>query len=358
MPTTSKVKAIPLRLSEDDARLLRERAGKAGLSMNAYARRALVGLNGGAEATCAPSIEGADDTPLMAPPVPFPPAFRKTFRWAWEDGPDALVNAGRHVLLRGIQGGGKTQWALGTAQRLGRPFYTFTCHAGVTSETVEGGYMPFVSGGQVIVRAVDGLLTSAIRQAAIPPGAVLNVEEITRMDGDLQGRFLSALDPKRGVFDVVYRRGAVPVPDGFLCLATGNPVGQEFKGVGDIDNALLRRFAVFDVPDPTEAELTTFAKTLALPKDVRDPLVKTAATSYEKYRSGETDNVVSPGDMAMFADSLAGGAPERTAFFAVIANKFCNRETPDDARKYREGMWEDYTGRKPVVVPVPEGGAA
>src|SRR6266704_3263918 len=67
------------------------------------------------------------------------------------------------VLLKGPTGCGKTRFVAHMAARLGRRFYTVSCHDDLTAADLTGRFL--LKGGDTVW--VDGPLTRAVREGAV-----------------------------------------------------------------------------------------------------------------------------------------------------------------------------------------------
>lgn len=322
-------KLTPFRLPEGITSALRERATAEGRSQNRIAEDALrvyLGRSSPALPVPAPIPQiGAVSAPVEVSTIPpiTRPVDLGTFRWGFEANADALLSAGKHVLLLGGHGLGKSLFARRWAVEHSRPVWIVTASAGVERDTLEGQYLPTVNGHGVSIRAVDGILTSAIRE-----GGLLMLEEGTGMMPDIQLRFLSALNSHVGEFDVSYRGAAVPVHPEFVCIMTGNPPGKNYRGTDRLNSALLSRFAVVEIPFPTLEETLAYLSAIGSPEELREPLARLAVQVWQTFDKGQVNNYVSPRELSLYLGALRSRVPDDIAFRSCILNKFDATQRP------------------------------
>ncbi|MCK6530162.1 MoxR family ATPase [Myxococcota bacterium] len=146
----------------------------------------------------------------------------------------ACLSAGRHVLLEGPVGVGKTALARAAADALGRGVHRVDGDGRYSEARLVGHHDPprVLREGYVPDAFVPGPLAAAMAE-----GAVLLVNELNRMPEGVQNVLLPAMD--EGLL-VVPRHGVVRAREGFAVVATQNP--REFVGTGHLSEALLDRF--------------------------------------------------------------------------------------------------------------------
>lgn len=146
----------------------------------------------------------------------------------------ACVAAGRHVLLEGPVGVGKTALARTTCDRLSRGMVRVDGDGRYTEGRLVGQFDPpaVLAHGYRPENFLAGPLVRAMRD-----GSVLFVNELNRMPEGVQNVLLPAMDEGR---IQVPNLGEVVAHEGFLLIATQNPA--EFVATGALSEALLDRF--------------------------------------------------------------------------------------------------------------------
>lgn len=146
----------------------------------------------------------------------------------------ACVSAGRHVLLEGPVGVGKTALTKAVAAELGRGLMRVDGDGRYTEAKLVGQFDP----PMVLERGYhpDCFLPGPLVRA-MQEGAVLLLNELNRMPEGVQNVLLPALD--EGIVQVPHL-GQITAAPGFVVLATQNPT--EFVATGDLSEALMDRF--------------------------------------------------------------------------------------------------------------------
>ncbi|MFN7143757.1 MAG: AAA family ATPase [Myxococcota bacterium] len=164
----------------------------------------------------------------------------------------ACLAAGRHVLLEGPVGVGKTALAHAICARLGRGFVRVDGDGRYTEARLVGAFDPpaVLAAGYRPEHFLAGPLVRAMRD-----GAVLFVNELNRMPEGVQNVLLPAMDEGRVQ---VPHLGEVRAEPGFAVVATQNPA--EFVATGALSEALLDRFELVRLDYQSEAEETAIVR--------------------------------------------------------------------------------------------------
>ncbi len=146
----------------------------------------------------------------------------------------AVLDAGRHLLLEGPVGVGKTTVALAVCAHLGRPVVRVDGDDRYTESKLTGWFDPplVLQQGYREESFFVGPLVQAMRE-----GGVLFINELNRMPESVQNVLLPALDER---LLQVPHIGEVRAALGFQVVATQNPV--EYVATGHLSEALRDRF--------------------------------------------------------------------------------------------------------------------
>jgi MoxR-like ATPase len=186
----------------------------------------------------------------------------------------ACLHAGRHVLIEGPVGVGKTALAAAACGALGRGFVRVDGDGRYTEARLVGAFDPpaVLAAGYRPEHFLPGPLVRAMRD-----GAVLFVNELNRMPEGVQNVLLPAMDEGR---IQVPQLGEVRAAAGFAVVATQNPA--EFVATAALSEALLDRFELVRLDYQGEAEeraiVTQDARCAPSPEVVAHAVALTRAT--------------------------------------------------------------------------------
>jgi MoxR-like ATPase len=165
---------------------------------------------------------------------------------------ESVLQAGRHVLLEGPVGSGKTSLAVFVAKQNGRKVVRVDGDGRFTEQKLVGSFDPklVLEWGFTEAAFLPGPLYLAMKS-----GSVLLVNELNRMPEMVQNVLLPALDEG---FIQVPHIGQIQAAPGFCLIATQNP--REFVGTSPLGEALLDRLEWISIPYLDEAQEVEIAK--------------------------------------------------------------------------------------------------
>ena len=224
----------------------------------------------------------------------------------------AVLRGGRHLLLEGPAGVGKTRLALAACAALGRGAVRVDGDDRYSEARLVGWFDP-----PAVLRAGYGpqSFTPGPLVAAMRAGSVLLLNELNRMPEAVQNVLLPALDERRiGVPHV----GEVAAAPGFAVVATQNP--SEYVATGHLSEALRDRFEHLALAwQPEAEERAVAAAESGAPPALAAWAVRLAraSRSHPAVRRGASVRAASAAAGLALALSPAPGPAERAAAAAA-----------------------------------------
>jgi len=204
----------------------------------------------------------------------------------------AAARAGRHILLEGPVGVGKTFLAKVVASHLSREFIRVDGDERLTESKLIGYWDPpiVLSRGYVREAFIEGPLTKAALS-----GSILFINELNRLPESAQNALLPVMD--EGII-IVPHLGELRAKPGFLIVATQNP--EESVGVTRLSEALRDRFVLIRLDYQSEEEEREIVR---LRSGVDDPEV--VSTAVRIVRETRVDPSIRRGASVRSAIDLA-----------------------------------------------------
>ena len=227
----------------------------------------------------------------------------------------AVISSGRHLLLEGPVGVGKTTVALAVCQHMGRSTIRIDGDERYTENKLTGWFDPpiVLKEGYGEHSFFAGPLVRAMRE-----GFVLFINELNRMPESVQNVLLPALD--EGLL-ILPRIGDVRAADGFQVVATQNPV--EYIATGHLSEALKDRFEHVSLRYQPEEEEREIVRRETGSRD--DELVQDAVAivritrSSPRFRKGAS--VRAAVSIVSIAERLTGPDRLRSAALTALATR-------------------------------------
>ena len=162
----------------------------------------------------------------------------------------AAILSGKHLMIEGPVGVGKTILAVAVANHLGRPIFRVDGDERYTEQKLSGWFDPpiVLEKGYVQEAFAPGPLTGAMRE-----GGILFMNEMNRMPEGVQNILLPAMD--EGIVEIP-KIGTVHAKKGFVVIGTQNP--REFVATTALSEALSDRFELLILdyqPEDEEMEI-------------------------------------------------------------------------------------------------------
>jgi len=163
------------------------------------------------------------------------------------------VRAGKHLLIEGPVGVGKTVLAEAVAKHLGRPFYRVDGDERYTEQKLTGWFDPplVIKNGYSREAFIPGPLALAMES-----GGILFINELNRMPEGVQNVLLPAMD--EGKIEVP-KIGTILARNGFIVVSTQNP--REFIATSVLSEALRDRFELLTLNYQSEDEEVAIVQT-------------------------------------------------------------------------------------------------
>ena len=163
-----------------------------------------------------------------------------------------LLSLGRHLLLEGPVGVGKTFLVVTALHRLNKGYFRVDGDGRYTEQKLTGWFDPpiVLQKGYLPEAFVEGPLVQAMKT-----GSVLFVNELNRMPESVQNILLPAMD--EGLVTIP-KVGEVRAKAGFSVVATQNP--REFTATHSLSEALLDRFEMVTLDYQTKEEEASILK--------------------------------------------------------------------------------------------------
>ncbi len=156
------------------------------------------------------------------------------------------ASSGKHILLEGAVGVGKTTIALAVASHLQQSYTRIDGDERYTEQKLSGWFDPplVLSKGYTKDSFIPGPLAITMQE-----GTILFINELNRMPEGTQNVLLSAMDEKT---IHIPKYGRVDAEQGFMIIATQNP--DEYIGTSQLSEALKDRFVCVNLDYQSEEE--------------------------------------------------------------------------------------------------------
>ncbi len=234
------------------------------------------------------------------------------------------VRSGRHILLEGPVGVGKTLLARSLAEYLSRDFVRVDGDERLNESKLIGYWDPPVvlKRGYVNDAFIPGPLTRAATK-----GAVLFINELNRLPESAQNALLPVMD--EGIIHIPHL-GTIRAREGFLIIATQNP--EEDIGVLRLSEALKDRFVLVKLGYPSRGEEISIVR-----RHIPDVDLKTAEVSVDIVRRTREHPSISRGgsvrssiDLAKIASMLSGEDGWYSAALMILPQRIEVRDSSTD----------------------------
>lgn len=152
---------------------------------------------------------------------------------------EAALRLGKHLLFRGPTGSGKTRLAETLAGRLGLEMESINCSVDLDLEALLGYRTLGLADGKTVVEYVEGPVIRAMRH-----GRMLYIDELNVARPEVLPILHGALDHRRQLTNPLTAE-LVKAHPRFCVIAA---INEGYAGTSPLNEALLNRFVVFDVP--------------------------------------------------------------------------------------------------------------
>ncbi len=237
-----------------------------------------------------------------------------------QDQIENMLKSGRHVLLEGAVGVGKTTLALAVAEKMGRPVVRVDGDGRYTEQKLVGSFDPklVLERGFVRESFIPGPLYQSMEE-----GEVLLINELNRMPEMVQNVLLPALDEGKIQIPVL---GELKAQPGFSVIATQNP--REFVATSTLSEALLDRLEWIGIAPLTEEEEVEVVKAHlpggpgTVPVEACVELVRLTRTHPKVKRGSSVRAAIA---LAQILRAEKPGTFSEEHFFAVALSVLANR---------------------------------
>ena len=259
----------------------------------------------------------------------------------------AAVRVGRHLLIEGPVGVGKTILAEAVVRFLGRSFYRVDGDERYTEQKLTGWFDP-----PLVIKygySKDAFMPGPLA-LSMESGGVLFINELNRMQEGVQNVLLPAMD--EGKIEIP-KIGTIMARNGFIITATQNP--REFIATSLLSEALRDRFELLTLNYQNEDEEVAIVQKRAGIDDVRyiRPIVKLVRATRvhpDIRRGGSVRAAMSIAVLANYLGSERKVAVRDAAHMALPTRV----EMKDDARKsvqeVIDELLDEYFSKEPEDV--------
>ncbi len=257
----------------------------------------------------------------------------------------SVVIAGRHLLIEGPVGVGKTVIALAISNYLHKQVYRVDGDERYTEQKLTGWFDPPIAMklGYVKDAFIPGPLTLAMQT-----GGALFINELNRMPEAVQNVLLPAMDE----FKIeIPKIGRIAAADGFVIIATQNP--REFIATSPISEALRDRFELVTLgyqPEDEEVEIVKL-RTGILDTNFARAVVQIARATREHPDIRRGASVRAAVSICLLAIQMGGtGEAIRQACHLSLPTRI---ELREDAKRTLPDVIDEIVGR--VLARTPSG---
>lgn len=246
----------------------------------------------------------------------------------------AVVRVGKHLLIEGPVGVGKTVLAEAVARFLGRPFYRVDGDERYTEQKLTGWFDPplVIKNGYSNDAFMPGPLALSMES-----GGVLFINELNRMPEGVQNVLLPAMD--EGKIEIP-KIGSITAENGFIVVSTQNP--HEFIATSLLSEALRDRFELLTLDYQNENEEVAIVQQRTGISDAQYVrsivrLVRATRTHADIRRGASVRAAMSIAILAKHLGSERKAAIRGAAHMALPTRI----ELKDDARKSIQGIIDE-----------------